>query len=69
MPGDTAQRAGTQLPALQKHAVPEGPVELACKWACEAALIVMLVVIGTDIFTRWLLNFCGWRRLISSSTA
>jgi TRAP-type C4-dicarboxylate transport system permease small subunit len=49
--------AGEQSPAPQKHTVPEGPVELVCKWACEAALIVMLVVIGTDIFTRWLLNF------------
>src|SRR5437868_10886680 len=57
MSSDTAERAGTQLPALHKHTLPEGPVELACKWACEAALIVMLVVIGTDIFTRWLLNF------------
>src|SRR5258708_34841778 len=40
-----------------KNAIPEGPVELLCKWACEVALIVMLVTIGTDIFTRWLLNF------------
>src|SRR5947207_15308638 len=37
--------------------VGEGPVEFTCKWASEAALIVMLVVIGTDIFTRYLLNF------------
>src|ERR1044072_396473 len=35
----------------------EGPVERLCKWASEAALITMLVVIGTDIFTRYLLNF------------
>ena len=28
-----------------------------CKWASEAALITMLVVIGGDIFTRYLLNF------------
>ena len=26
-----------------KNVIPEGPVELACKWACEVALIVMLV--------------------------
>jgi TRAP-type C4-dicarboxylate transport system permease small subunit len=37
--------------------VGEGPIERACKWASEAALIIMLVVIGTDIFTRYLLNF------------
>jgi TRAP-type C4-dicarboxylate transport system permease small subunit len=52
----TAQGAGVQS-APHKHTVPEGPVELACKWACEAALVIMLLVIGTDIFTRWLLNF------------
>ncbi len=38
-------------------AIGEGPVELVCKWASEAALIIMLVVIGADIFTRYLLNF------------
>ena len=37
--------------------VGEGPIERACKWASEAALITMLVVIGADIFTRYLLNF------------
>jgi len=37
--------------------VGEGPVERMCKWASEAALITMLVVIGGDIFTRYLLNF------------
>lgn len=42
------------------HLVPpigEGPVERVCKWASEAALITMLVVIGADIFTRYLFNF------------
>ncbi len=57
MPVDAAERASELSLAPHKHTVPEGPVELACKWSCEAALIVMLVVIGTDIFTRWLLNF------------
>jgi TRAP-type C4-dicarboxylate transport system permease small subunit len=38
-------------------AIGEGPVELVCKWISEAALITMLVVIGADIFTRYLLNF------------
>lgn len=37
--------------------VGEGPVERLCKWASEAAMITMLVVIGTDIFTRYVLNF------------
>ncbi len=49
--------ASGQPLALHKSVVPEGPVETLCKWACEAALVIMLVVIGTDIFTRWLLNF------------
>ena len=37
--------------------VGEGPIERACKWASEAALITMLVVIGADIFTRYLFNY------------
>jgi TRAP-type C4-dicarboxylate transport system permease small subunit len=37
--------------------VGEGPLERVCKWGSEAALIAMLVVIGVDIFTRYLLNF------------
>jgi len=35
----------------------ESIVERTCKIACVAALVVMLVVIGTDILTRSLLNF------------
>jgi TRAP-type C4-dicarboxylate transport system permease small subunit len=58
MPGEVDELAASGQPlALHKSIVPEGPVETVCKWACEAALVVMLVVIGTDIFTRWLLNF------------
>ena len=37
--------------------VGEGPVERLCKYASEAALIFMLLVIGVDILTRYLLNF------------
>src|SRR3954469_13701469 len=37
--------------------VGEGPVEFVCKMLSEAALIIMLVVIGVDIFTRYILNF------------
>lgn len=43
-----------------KHLTPpigEGPVERLCKYMSEAALIIMLGVIGADIFTRYLLNF------------
>ena len=50
--------AADGMPA--RHLAPpvgEGPIELACKLISEAALIVMLVVIGADIFTRYLLNF------------
>ena len=58
MPGATEELAASGQPlTLHKNIVPEGPVETACKWACEAALLVMLVTIGTDIFTRGLLNF------------
>jgi TRAP-type C4-dicarboxylate transport system permease small subunit len=35
----------------------ESIVERTCKLACVAALVVMLVVIGTDILTRSLFNF------------
>jgi TRAP-type transport system small permease protein len=37
--------------------LPETIVERFCKLACVAALVVMLIVIGTDIFTRSVLNF------------
>ena len=50
--------AGDGVPASHLNPpIGEGPVELVCKWACEAALIAMLVLIGADIFTRYLLNF------------
>lgn len=55
---DVQEMAASGQPlAVHKNTVPEGPVETVCKWACEAALLIMLVVIGTDIFTRWALNF------------
>jgi TRAP-type C4-dicarboxylate transport system permease small subunit len=37
--------------------LPESIVERVCKLACVAALLVMLVVIGVDIFTRSVFNF------------
>jgi TRAP-type C4-dicarboxylate transport system permease small subunit len=54
----TAPDAADGLPAsVLDPAIGEGPIERVCKWACEAALIIMLLVIGTDILTRYLLNF------------
>jgi TRAP-type C4-dicarboxylate transport system permease small subunit len=47
---DTPDRR--RLPTL-----PEGPVEWICKVACEAALVVMLVLIAVDIVTRSAFNF------------
>src|ERR1700730_19187783 len=52
-----------QIEERGAHSSPAGPrlkesiVERACKLACVAALIVMLVVIGVDILTRSLFNF------------
>jgi TRAP-type C4-dicarboxylate transport system permease small subunit len=43
--------------SIHEPPIGEGPVERLCKWASEAALITMLVVIGADIFTRYVLNF------------
>jgi TRAP-type transport system small permease protein len=37
--------------------LPETIVERICKFACVAALVVMLVVIGVDILTRSLFNY------------
>ena len=54
----SAPDAGDGTPiSLLEPPVGEGPVERICKWASEAALIIMLMVIGADIFTRYLLNF------------
>jgi TRAP-type transport system small permease protein len=54
----TAKRDGEQAhSARHLRALPEGPVERLCNFACMAALIVMLSVIGVDIMTRAVLNF------------
>jgi TRAP-type C4-dicarboxylate transport system permease small subunit len=42
-------------PSMRK--LKESIVERACKLACVAALITMLIVIGVDILTRSLFNF------------
>jgi TRAP-type C4-dicarboxylate transport system permease small subunit len=50
--------AGDGMPSgTLEPAVGEGPVERICKYASEAALITMLLVIGVDIVTRYFLNF------------
>src|SRR5580658_344346 len=52
-----------QIEQGRAHSSPATPrlkesiVERACKLACVAAVIVMLVVIGVDILTRSLFNF------------
>jgi TRAP-type C4-dicarboxylate transport system permease small subunit len=52
-----------QIEQARAHSGPAAPrlkesiVERACKLACVAAVIVMLVVIGVDILTRSLFNF------------
>jgi len=54
----TAEREGKQARRVRPlRAVPEGPVERLCNFACMVALVVMLGVIGVDIVTRTLLNF------------
>jgi TRAP-type transport system small permease protein len=54
----TAKRDGEQAHGARNlRALPEGSVERLCNFACMAALIVMLGVIGVDIATRALLNF------------
>src|SRR5438270_14089671 len=37
--------------------IPEGIVERICKFSSEAALVLMVIVIGVDIATRTILNF------------
>jgi TRAP-type C4-dicarboxylate transport system permease small subunit len=45
-------------PPLRRRALlAEGPVERLCATLCQAAIAIMLVVIGTDILTRALFNY------------
>jgi|SRR5215813_9584520 len=46
-----------RTPRPHSPAIAESIVERLCKFACIAALIVMLAVIGLDIITRSLFNF------------
>jgi TRAP-type C4-dicarboxylate transport system permease small subunit len=44
-------------PASHRALMPEGPVERVCALLCEAAIAIMLIVIGLDIFTRAVFNY------------
>ena len=49
--------AGGTPSGVLEPPVGEGAVERICKYASEAALVTMLVVIGLDILTRYVFNF------------
>jgi TRAP-type C4-dicarboxylate transport system permease small subunit len=44
-------------PDARKRGISEGPVERLCKYLSSLALIVLLVIVGVDIVTRWGFNF------------
>jgi TRAP-type transport system small permease protein len=44
-------------PLQHRALLAEGPVERVCAVLCQAAIAVMLIVIGLDIFTRAVLNY------------
>jgi TRAP-type C4-dicarboxylate transport system permease small subunit len=44
-------------PLPHRALLPEGPVERACAIMCQAAIAVMLIVIGLDVFTRAVFNY------------
>lgn len=45
-------------PELGSHEpTPPGPVEKFCRFLCEITLLVMVVFVGLDIFTRTLFNY------------
>jgi TRAP-type C4-dicarboxylate transport system permease small subunit len=52
---DTGQGAADEPPLDRTNS--EGVVEKACKYLSALALMVMLVVVGIDVVTRWGLNF------------
>ena len=56
-PAEPQPTPGAAPAVLPKEIIPETLVERACKLMCMAALVVMLVVIGTDILTRSVFNF------------
>ena len=52
---DTGQGAADEPPLDRTNS--EGVVERACKYLSAIALMVLLVVVGVDIVTRWGFNF------------
>lgn len=44
-------------PMPHRALLAEGPVERVCAVLCQVAIAVMLIVIGSDIFTRAVLNY------------
>jgi TRAP-type C4-dicarboxylate transport system permease small subunit len=52
---DTRHGAADEPPLDRSN--PEGVVERTCKYLSALALMVMLVVVGLDIVTRWGFNF------------
>jgi TRAP-type C4-dicarboxylate transport system permease small subunit len=52
---DTGQGAADEPPLDRTNA--EGVVERACKYLSALALMVLVVVVGVDIVTRWGFNF------------
>jgi TRAP-type C4-dicarboxylate transport system permease small subunit len=51
-----AEADGTS-PLPHRALLAEGPVERVCAVLCQAAIAVMLIVIGVDIFTRSVFNY------------
>lgn len=53
-----AQSTPMVNPEASSHEpVPAGPVEKFCRFLCEIALLVMVVIVGLDIATRTLFNY------------
>lgn len=50
--------ASLDNPEMGSHEpIPAGPVEKLCRFLCEITLLVMVVFVGLDIFTRTLFNY------------
>jgi TRAP-type C4-dicarboxylate transport system permease small subunit len=50
--------ASLDNPEMGSHEpIPAGPIEKLCRLLCEITLLVMVVFVGLDIFTRTLFNY------------
>lgn len=38
--------------SLTHRTLPEGPVEVFCRWSCRLCLVGMVIIIATEIFLR-----------------